>query len=320
MRQAGRYMPSYQALRKEHSLGALFRSPKLIAEVTLLPIEELDVDAAIIFSDILLLLETLGSVVHYPDKGAPWVETMIPLKKLHLQNKPWFDLQSALHNLERLDYLFEGIREAKKNLMVPLFGFCAAPFTLLCYLLDREDRKAFPNTFALLEQNPTLFKILLDQLCELSIHYANRQIKAGIDLFQVFESSGSVLSSEQCLLYSIPYLEKISQSISVPCISFVKGACKQIDLLKASSLQNLSFDWDLPMKSIRDHLGNEKLLQGNLDPNLLFQSEEVIEKETRSLLESMKGDPRFILNLGHGIMPGTPYEHVVKFIKVARDF
>ena len=128
------------------------------------------------------------------------------------------------------------------------------------------------------------------------------QIKAGVDLFQVFESSGSVLSQEECRIYSIPYLEKISESLAVPCITFMKGSCKHIQALKTSSLPYLSFDYDLPMKTIRDTPGNTRVLQGNLDPNLLFENEEVIEKHILALLEWMKHDPSFIFNLGHGVV------------------
>lgn len=295
MRQAGRYMPEYRALREKYSLKTLFTTPELAAEITLMPVTQFGVDAAILFSDITLIALGLGLDLDFQE-GPVVFPRVTP--DLELPFLP-----------EKLEVANQAVRILKKELKVPLIGFCGGPFTTATYFCDAKKW---------LYSEPESFSRFLDQITDLSIEMLKNQIKAGVEAVQIFDSWGSELSQAQFQIFCVPYLKKIISSLSVPVIVFMRnGIGYSPDLISLGSA--LSCDWQRPMNDWRKkapHL----TLQGNLDPDLLFADPQVLKRETQFILNTMKDDPAFILNLGHGVKPKTPVENVRMFVETCKNF
>ena len=294
MRQAGRYLPSYQKMRARYSLRELFLEPELAAQVTQLPLKEFAFNAGIIFSDITLPALALGCSVDF--KEGPVIQ-------------PLFTPETILRpfNLEALDFIRHALRISKASLSVPLIGFCAEPWTLATYLIDTHEDKTLPKTKRWLHSDPDSFHRLLEQLTQLSIAYLQMQVDAGADAIQIFDSHSHILAEEDWRTFSLPYLQRVVDTINVPTIVFLRNS-----LLRASALSGcaISADWLSPLAHLRKIVGPNIPLQGNLDPDCLFAPLPLLRTKVRKLLDSMKGDPGFIVNLGHGIKPGTPVEAV----------
>jgi uroporphyrinogen decarboxylase len=298
MRQAGRYMASYQALRKRFSLIDMFHDASLIHDVTMLPIHELDVDAAILFSDILMVLDGLGKKWDFVEGVGPVLDNPFPFSPL--QRKDPNEVYAPV---------IQAILELKRHLKVPLLGFAGAPFTVASYLVEGKSSKDFAKIKHWMASNPKVMHETLESITEATIEYLHVQIQAGVDAVQIFDSWASILTSEQFEEFSLPYLKKIRSSVHVPLILFSKGSNRLAKKLASLNPTALSLDWSVDMKEMRS-LFPELVLQGNLDPSLLFQSKEIVIQKTDELLEKMEGDPGYIFNLGHGILPLTPYENV----------
>ncbi len=300
MRQAGRYMPEYRKLRERYSLETLFHTPDLSSEVTLQPVEILGVDAAILFSDILVIAEVFGLTLSFPDKGGPRIEPAL---------KTAADVD-ALTPQKDLSYVFTAIRQLKTQLQVPLIGFAGGPFTVASYMIEKGKALSW------IQEDPTSFHRLLALLTEVTISYLKEQIYAGVDLVQVFDSWANLLDEAQFHTFSLPYLQQIVQAIQplAPVILFCRNSSLRHESLSSIAPSALSFDWHLPMHTLRKLVPSSIAIQGNFPPEFLHSTPDHIQQGVEELLRSMKGQRGWIVNLGHGVTPDTPVDHVRHFV------
>jgi uroporphyrinogen decarboxylase len=316
MRQAGRYMPQYRALRQKHSLWEMFHHPELAAAVTRQPLEHLGVDAAILFSDILVVVEALGLSVEFPEQGGPRVVPAIHTQE-QVAQLPCIPVEGAL------GYVFEAIRHVKAEIDVPLIGFSGAPFTLASYCIDASNHSSFERTKRWMQEDPSSFHLLLSKITEVTIAYLQEQIKAGVDALQVFDSWAGVLDDAEFAAFSVPYLQQIVRALAptgVPIILFCRGSSLRVDALSAIGPSGISFDWHLCMKELRSKVPSGIAVQGNFNPELLKCSQEVIRVEVDQVLASMRGERGFIVNFGHGVTPDTPFENVRYFVDRVKKY
>lgn len=308
MRQAGRFLPEYRALREKHSLYELFHNSELACQVTRLPLDILGVDAAILFSDILVLVEAFGFKLQFPEGSPPVVEPL-------LQTPDEVRALSCQNLEERLAYVFDTIRLLKPDLNVPLIGFSGGPFTVASYMIDKCGSKDLKNTKTWLYTHPESFHQLLEKLTQATIAYLKLQVAAGVDAVQVFDSWANVLNYEQFQACSLHYLKKIIDALHpTPVILFSRGSSLFPKELAALEPRAISFDWQQDLATLRTQVPKHIAVQGNLDPHLLTAPRPLIESATRKLLASMQHQSGFIANLGHGVLPHTPVDHVRHFI------
>lgn len=296
MRQAGRYLPEYRKLRAERSLRDLFYNPKLAAEITLQPIKRFGFDAAVLFSDITVIAPALGLKLEFQEG---------PVVTPQITQDNWKYLKE---DLSVFDPIAEAVILAKQQLNVPLLGFCGGPFTVATYLTE--------NHTEWMENNPETFAAMLDRICELCIASLQSQIKAGVDAVQIFDSWAGTLPSEKFEPYALKLLKRIIDSIDRPVILFMRGSSSKAEQLAALNPAAISIDWERPISSIRKNVSIP--LQGNLDPDFLFKPLDQVRRDVRSLLDEVGVDPAFILNLGHGVKPGTPIEAVQALLDEVR--
>ncbi len=301
MRQAGRYLPEYRALREKYSLRDLFFTPELAADVTLMPVERFGVDAAILFSDITAIAPALGLKLSF-DEGPvvdPWIT---PGKQLRI-------------DATQLEPIYETVRLVKQKTAVPLIGFCGGPFTVASYLIERHDGR-FESVKRWLKEGD--LQPLIDLLTDVSISYLRGQIAAGADAIQIFDSWANTLVGDEFHRYSLDPIRKIVEAVDRPVIVFMRGSAKLAALIETTGAAAISVDWDKPLPLVRQEV--RSVLQGNLDPDYLFQSPAEVSLATRRLLEEMRGDPGFIVNLGHGVKVGTPIESVAAMIDTVKQW
>ncbi|MCY3974531.1 MAG: uroporphyrinogen decarboxylase [Simkaniaceae bacterium] len=303
MRQAGRYLPEYQSLRKKHSLEALFRNPELIAEITLQPLRRFALDAAIVFADILHVLLPLGCRVTFPDTGGPVVSYDGVLREK--------EVVTTLH------FVKEGIKLVKESLRVPLIGFCGGPFTVAYYLLNKKPER-------LMYGDPSGFGALLQAIARVSRDYLRMQVSAGVDAIQIFDSWAGRLSRKELTEFVLPALKELVDAVEVPVLLFSKGISFHIETFLQAGATALSLDAGRPLAEMRREIPPSVSVQGNLPPAFLYGSKEKIREETGRHIASMRRpdgtlDPGFIVNLGHGVLPDTPHSHVGAFINAVHD-
>lgn len=315
MRQAGRYLPEYRAVREKASFLELCRSPKLIAEVVRQPVARFGLDAAIVFSDILILLEPMGMPVEFPE-GGPRLERPISapgdLKRLRS-----FDPRKVL------SFVLEGIREIKKVLPdIPLIGFAGSPFTLACYLIQGKGSHSFDKPKQFLHRYPEAGNELIDLLTKVTSDYVEAQIEAGIDAVQIFDSWGGVLSQHDYEKWSGRPVNQIFgrlQKAAVPRILFVNNVAPYIDIIRDIECDVVGVDYRVDIGKVAAALP-EKGIQGNLDPSVLFGPVEDVVAATRGILDSLGRHDNFIFNLGHGIQPETPIESVEAVVATVHGY
>jgi len=315
MRQAGRYMPEYRALRAKHSFLEMCHTPELIAEVTHLPLRSFGMDAAILFSDILVIPEALRVGLHFDDGVGPIIDRPLSLAK-DVHDLPKVDMR------ESLQYVAKGIRLLRPTLDVPLLGFCGAPFTVASYMIEGKTSRDLRKTKQWMMRDPTSFHALLERLAEDSIVYLEMQIEAGVDAVQIFDSWAGVLGYAQFQEFSLSYLEKIVTRIKskVPVILYCRGSSVfAADMAKANP-SAISVDWNANLSTLRNSIPKTIALQGNLDPDILYAPHSMIKRETKALLDSMRGDPGYIFNLGHGITPEVSVEAVKTMVDCVREY
>lgn len=292
MRQAGRYLPEYRALREKYSLKDLFFTKEHIVEVTKMPLKRFGVDAAILFSDITAVAEVMGLALEFQE--GPRVFPQVT----------WETMQQLSFIPEKYDPILDAITELKQEIQVPLLGFCGAPFTVASYLIGGMD-----ETLHWMRQDPISFEKLLDTILLSTIWILQAQEKRGVDAIQIFDSWANSLNFQEYEKYCLAPVQKIIQAIKVPALFFMREPSPYLEKIPCA----LSLDWTVSLKEAR--LRTKHPLQGNLSPKILFQPLDVIRKETKNLLELMRNDPAFILNLGHGVLPGTPVEAVQCFVE-----
>ncbi|MBA3817228.1 MAG: uroporphyrinogen decarboxylase [Parachlamydiaceae bacterium] len=314
MRQAGRYMPEYRALRTKYSFLEMCHNPELVAEVTLLPIRSFGMDAAILFSDILVIPEALQVGLRFDDGVGPIIERP-------LNTAADVDALPAVNMREALNYVAEGIALLRPQLDVPLLGFCGAPFTVASYMIEGKSSRDLRKTKEWMLRDPISFHKLLDRLADDAIDYLLMQADAGVQAVQVFDSWAGVLAPGQFREFSLAYLEKIVRKVEsrVPVIVFCRGSSIFAPELAEIQPSAISLDWHCHPSKVRQALPQNIALQGNLDPDILYAPLPVIRKEVTNLLKSMQGDPGYIFNLGHGITPGVPVEAVRELVDCVKS-
>lgn len=315
MRQAGRVLPEYRAVRaKAKGFVDFVKNPELAAEVTVQPVAILGVDAAIIFSDILVIPEAMGLPYQMIESKGPWFEKTI-------------QTETDVHQLEvadagRLSYVTDAIRLAKKELdnRVPLIGFCGAPWTLLAYMVEGSGSKTFSKAKKFLYTHPQLAHKVLEKIALSSINYLKAQVEAGANLVQIFDSWAGALSPEMYAEFSLRYTEAICNELSkiVPVTVFAKDAHFALPEIANTSCSVVGLDWSVSPQEARK-ITKGKTLQGNADPCLLYASEEVIERRVKEMLSAF-GRKNYIANLGHGLYPDTEKEKVKFFVDCVKKF
>ena len=317
MRQAGRILPEYRAVRAKLSgFKELVETPEFAAEVTVQPVDLLGVDAAIIFSDILVVPEAMGLTYEMLEQKGPWFNQTITCEEELKFAETNFDIE------DRLGYVLDAIKLTNKELngRVPLIGFAGAPWTIYCYMTEGQGSKTFSKARKLLYTNPTLAHELLNRITEVTIQYLKAQIRAGANIIQVFDSWAGILGKEQYTEFGLKYMKKITDAITeVPVTLFAKGAYNSVLDLAALNCNTVGVDWNMRMDEIRSAVGETRTLQGNLDPCVLYASHQEVEKQTNNLLDSFKSK-RHIINLGHGVYPDVDPEKVKTFIKTVKSY
>jgi len=316
MRQAGRYLPQYMVLRKKYSFFERVETPELACEITIQPIDELEPDAAIIFSDILTIPQALGIDVQ-----------MIPGKGPVMGNpiKTPVDAFSILAEevSVKLKHVMDAITLTRNELngRVPLIGFAGAPWTLFCYMVQGEGSKDFNKAKSFLYREPDASRHVMRELTKATIDYLQAQVKAGAQAVQLFDSWAGLLSPEDFNEWALPYLMEICRSVKdVPLILFAKGAWYALERLSfKTGAAALGLDWTISPEYAREKTRNEITLQGNFDPSRLLGPIAEIEKLTRRMLERF-GSRRYIANLGHGILPNVPVDHARAFIDTVKGY
>ena len=304
MRQAGRYMSAYRALREKYSFLEMCHNPELIAKVTQLPIRAYGFDAAILFSDILVIPEAMGLGLQFLEKAGPIIER--PIKSVQdIEHIPAPDIS-------RLDFVRQGIDRLKSELKVPLIGFCGAPFTIASYMIEGQSSKDLKRTKQWMLTDPNHFHRLLEKIVDWSVEYLNMQIAAGVDVIQIFDSWANFLGHRQFLDFSLHYFRSIISRLSrpIPVIVYCRGSSVFAPYLATIHPTCISLDWSCDITKMRQQIPYPIAIQGNLDPHILYGSKDVIEREVNAILDGMAEDKGFIFNLGHGILPDVPEESV----------
>jgi uroporphyrinogen decarboxylase len=315
MRQAGRYMPEYRALRAKYSFLQMCHQPELIADVTMLPIRAFGMDAAILFSDILVIPEALGVGLHFTDGVGPVIES--PLDKAEdVAALPFPNIPEALH------YVADAIRLLIPELRVPLIGFCGGPFTVASYMIEGKTSRNLCKTKKWMLSDPTSFHQLLTAIADHAIAYLNMQIDAGVHALQIFDSWANVLNHEQFREFSLAYFQRILLGLKdpqMPVILFCRGASVFAPQLAEISPAAISLDWNADIAWMRKKIAPHIALQGNLDPDILYAPLPVIRHEVTRLLDKMQGEPGYIFNLGHGIHPDISIDAVKTLVACVQE-
>ncbi len=316
MRQAGRILPQYRALRAKLSgFKELVETPELAAEVTIQPIDELDVDAAIIFSDILVIPEAMGLSYEMVEKRGPLFPETIRGRK---------DIDRLLSGelaSEHLQYVYQAIELTKRELngRVPLIGFAGAPWTIFSYMVEGSGSKTFSKAKRMLYAEPEMAHQLLEKITEATIAYLNKKIDAGVDLVQVFDSWAGILSPEQYREFAAPYIAQICEAIHrVPVTIFGKGAWFALGAFAEMDCEVIGLDWTTTPAFAKAATADKKVFQGNLDPCVLYADLNHIEQATLNLIEDFGG--RHIVNLGHGVYPDTPLDGVKQMVATVKNY
>lgn len=311
MRQAGRYLPEYMAVRSKCSFLELCKTPELAAEVTIQPVDILGVDAAILFSDILTPVEPMGLKLDFvpgPVFDNP-VRTMADVERLRIPD-PETDVP----------YVLQAIRILRRELAgkVPLIGFGGAPFTLACYMVEGKGSKDWATIKRMMYAAPDVYAALMEKVTMMDMEYLNAQIKAGAQAIQIFDTWGGILSPVDYEKYVLPYTTKLINGLNrteTPIIHFVKGSGTMLSTVQKAGGDVMGLDWHINLGTARDILGSQVAVQGNLDPTVLYAPKEVIEQEVQRVLDENANRPGHIFNLGHGILPTVPPEHAIHMVE-----
>ena len=312
MRQAGRYLPEYRQLRSQSDFVTLCKTPAQAAEVTLQPIRRFPLDAAILFSDILLPLEPMGVTVHFEEapRLEPCIRTREDVRALRVPK-----MQTAMaYSLEAIDLI-----RKKLPRHVALIGFAGGPFTLANYLVEGGSSTENLETKQVMLMNPAALKDLLEKLTEQTIDYLKAQVHAGVQALQIFDSSAGVLGPDDFEEFALPYARRVVQAVrskDIPVIYFARGAGAYIERLLPIGADVFGIDWQTPLKAAWDRLKGLPAIQGNLDPAALLGSQEEIRKRVVNIINEAGDRPGFIFNLGHGVLKNTPPENVAYLVDI----
>ncbi len=317
MRQAGRYLPEYRALRSKYDMLSMCRTPELAAQVSLQPLERFDLDAAILFSDIMIPLQGMGIDFTIQESVGPVVanpvRTRADADKLRVVD-PERDVPFVAETVRLLSH------ELKDR--VPLIGFAGGPFTLASYVVEGKPSRDLSRTKQLMYREPDAWKTMMDKLAASVGRYLAAQIDAGAQVVQVFDSWVGALAPRDYRTYVFPYTKRVFDSLAtrgVPRIHFGTGTATIIELMQAAGGDVIGIDWRLPIDQARLRLGNAAV-QGNLDPAILLSDPGTVQERAHAILEQADGKPGHIFNLGHGILPHTPIDNVTKLVEAVHNY
>jgi uroporphyrinogen decarboxylase len=323
MRQAGRYLPEYRATRKKAGdFLTLCKSPELACEVTMQPLDRFDLDAAILFSDILTIPDAMGLGLYFSEgEGPKFSKPLSTLADIENLTKPNVG--------DELAYVTDAVSVIKKSLngKVPLIGFTGSPWTLATYMVEGGSSKNFAKVKGLMYENPTHMHQLLDKLADTIIDYLNGQIEAGADSVMVFDTWGGLLNQESYENFSLRYMTKIVAGIkrehegkTIPVTLFTKGGAMWLEQIADSGCDGVALDWTVELGDAQSRIGNKVALQGNLDPCVLYASPARIREEVKKVLSQFDGDTGHVFNLGHGISPDVNPEHMKVLVDSVHEF
>ena len=316
MRQAGRYLPDFMKLKEKYDFFTRCRTPELVTEITLMPINQIGVDAAIIFSDILVVLQAMNIEVEMREGIGPFLPN--PIKDKESLNQV---ILPDVH--EHLGYVFDAVKLTKKELnnRVPLIGFAGAPWTLFCYALQGQGSKNFNTAKAFCYQHPELAKELLQKITTTTIAYLREKVKAGADVIQLFDSWGGLLSPKDYHVFSWFYSQQIIDALSssVPVIIFGKGCWFALPEMGKSGASAIGIDWTCSARNARYLSGGQVTLQGNFDPSKLLLPISDIKLQVKQMINEF-GKESYIVNLGHGILPNVPVDHAKAFVDAVKEY
>jgi uroporphyrinogen decarboxylase len=317
MRQAGRYLPEYNRLRREAGdFIGLLKNPDLATEVTLQPLQRFPLDAAIIFSDILTIPDAMGLKLSFAEGEGPRLAPPLRDERSVRKLRP-------PDPARELDYVMKTVTQVRKALngQVPLIGFSGSPFTLACYMIEGRGNSGFPSVKKMLYREPALLHHVLALNANAVADYLNAQIESGAQAVMLFDTWGGILSERAYSEFSLDYMVRVLAAIGsdVPKIIFTKGAGNWLENIADSGCDAVALDWTIDIGSARARIGNRVALQGNLDPSVLLTDAETVAAEAKKIIGSFGQGAGHIFNLGHGILPGTPPENVGALVEAVHE-
>ena len=316
MRQAGRYLPEFMQIKNKYDFFTRCRTPELASEITLQPIRRFGMDAAILFCDILVIPQAMNIEVEMKSNFGPFLPNPIRTQK---------DLDRVIVpdvNIE-LDYVYKAIKATKEllNNEVPLIGFAGSPWTVFCYCVQGQGSKNFDKAKAFCFSNPIAAHVLLQKITETTIAYLKAKVKAGVDVLQIFDSWGGILSPNDYQEFSWKYINQVIEALKndAPVISFGKGCWFALHEMGKSNAAAIGIDWTCSARNARYLTGGNKTLQGNFDPSRLLSPPDEIKKMVHEMINSF-GKDKYVVNLGHGILPNIPVDHAKAFIDAVKSY
>lgn len=316
MRQAGRYLPDYIKLREKYDFFTRVQTPELACEITLQPVAQIGVDAAIIFSDILVIPQAMGLTVLLEEGNGPLLPKTV-------QSKKDIDALNIECVEQKLKYVFDALAMTKKELngKVPLIGFAGAPWTIFCYMIEGKGSKTWDKAKQFAYCQPESAHSLLQKITTITIEYLKAQTKSGADVVQVFDSWSGMLSPEDFKIFAQPYLIQVADALKdyAPVILFPKGSWYALKELSESSAAGIGIDWSITPQLARELTGNKICLQGNFDPAKLLAPVSQIKKWVKEMIGEF-GVQKYIANLGHGITPNVPVDHARAFVEAVKEY
>lgn len=316
MRQAGRYLPDFMKLKEKYSFFERVENPELASDITIMPVNQVGVDAAILFSDILVIPQAMGMDVQMIQGKGPHLPE-------YIKNPEDVNRFSEVDVADKLHYVFEAIKVTKSKLddEVPLIGFAGAPWTIFCYMVEGGGSKTWSNAKAFCYRYPNEAKILLQKITDVTINYLKMKVKSGVDAIQIFDSWGGILSAEMYSQFSMPFFKQIINALKNETfvISYPKGCWYALEDFARTGTHAIGIDWTVTPQFGREKVGQDLVLQGNFDPcNLYAPIPEIITNTNKMINEF--GTERYIANLGHGILPDIPVDHAKAFVDTVKNY
>jgi uroporphyrinogen decarboxylase len=315
MRQAGRYMKEYRDVRARHTFLEMCKKPEVASEVTVYAAHRLKVDAAIIFADILLVVEPMGLDLEFAKGEGPAIHNPV-------RSAADVDRLREVEDVSSLDYVYEAIRITRRELKpgLPLIGFCGAPFTVASYICEGGGSKNYVHTKRLMHTDPGAWHAMMSLIARALGRYLNAQVAAGAQAVQIFDSWVGALSPDDYREFVLPHTRAVVESVTsgVPVIHFGTGTATLLELMKEAGGDVIGLDWRVRLGEAWSRLG-DVAVQGNFDSALLFTTPEIVRREAKKILEQAAGRPGHVFNLGHGIMPETPVENVVALVEAVHE-
>ena len=316
MRQAGRYLPDFMKLKEKYDFFTRCRTPELATEITVMPIHQVGTDAAILFSDILVVPQAMNIEVEMKPGVGPWLPN--PVRSMEAVNKV---IVPDVH--ETLGYVMDAVKMTKKELNneVPLIGFAGSPWTILCYAVQGQGSKNFDIAKKFCFTQPQAAHTLLQKITDTTIAYLKAKVEAGVDAVQIFDSWGGMLSPKDYEEFSWKYIQQIIDALKddIPVIAFGKGCWFALDKMAVSGASALGVDWTCSPEMARKLTGGEITLQGNFDPSRLYSPPSEIKEMVHTMIDEF-GKDRYIVNLGHGILPDIPVENAIAFVEAVKEY